>query len=163
MSHAVNTQDAQTLIDCLKEILKRCHDGQGRKFILLVKFRDVFALDPDELGKTDRITHKIHTGNAPIQDTFDCLDGSLFYSTLDLILGYWQVAMDEQDKEITAFQTSYGLYHFNVTVCLFGVTGAPVTFQRLMQAVLAGLHWEVCIINLDDVIVFGKSIDEHMT
>ena len=39
---------------------------------------------------------------------------------------------------------------------------APATFQRLMDLVLSGLQWVSCLVYLDDVIVFGKSFEEHL-
>ena len=44
----------------------------------------------------------------------------------------------------------------------FGLVNAPATFQRLMAIVLAGLVKEgCCLVYLDDVIVMGKTLDEH--
>jgi hypothetical protein len=43
-----------------------------------------------------------------------------------LASGYWQVELQEEDKEKTAFSTPYGLYEFNVMP--FGLTGAPGLF-----------------------------------
>lgn len=43
----------------------------------------------------------------------------------------------------------------------FGLCNAPVTFQRLMDLVLAGLQWEHSLVYLDDVIVLGRSFEEH--
>jgi hypothetical protein len=37
----------------------------------------------------------------------------------------------------------------------FGLKGAPATFERLMETVLAGLQWNICLIYLDDIIVLG--------
>ena len=44
----------------------------------------------------------------------------------------------------------------------FGLCNAPATFQRLMDSVLAGLHWKTCLVYIDDIIVVGKSFDEHL-
>ena len=44
----------------------------------------------------------------------------------------------------------------------FGLTNALATFQRLMDAVLAGLRWQKCLVYLDDIIVFGKDFDTHL-
>lgn len=43
----------------------------------------------------------------------------------------------------------------------FGLTNAPVTFQRAMNTILAGLAWTDCLVYLDDIIVFGRTLDEH--
>ena len=44
----------------------------------------------------------------------------------------------------------------------FGLCNAPATFQRLMDLVLAGLQWSHCLVYLDDVIVLGRTFDEHI-
>ncbi len=87
-----------------------------------------------------------------IDDTLDALRGSRYFSTLDLYSGYWQVEMDEQDIDKTAFVTRQGLFQF--TVMPFGLCNAPATFERLMELVLKDLNWKVCLIYLDDIIVY---------
>ena len=88
-----------------------------------------------------------------IDATLDSLAGAIYFTTLDLASGYWQVAVEEQDKEKTAFSTAEGHFEFNVMP--FGLTNAPATLQRLMECVLAGLVGEQCLIYLDDIIVFS--------
>ena len=94
-----------------------------------------------------------------IDDTLDALSGAQWFSTLDLASGYWQVEIDPADREKTAFGTSFGLHQFKVMP--FGLCNAPSTFQRLMEITLAGLHWVSCLVYLDDIIIFGNSIQEH--
>lgn len=95
-----------------------------------------------------------------IDDSLDLLVGTQFFSTLDLASGYWQVGMDADSQEKTAFTTLEGLFEF--TVMPFGLCNAPATFQRLMESVLAGLAREKCVVYLDDVLVMGKTFDEHI-
>ena len=95
-----------------------------------------------------------------IDDSIDALRGSKWFSTLDLASGYWQVPMAKKDVEKTAFATPFGLYQFKVMP--FGLANAPATFERMMERVLSGLHWETCLIYLDDVIVFSKTFEEHI-
>ena len=45
---------------------------------------------------------------------------------------------------------------------LFGLCNAPSTFQRLMELVLAGLRWEICLAYMDDIVVFGHTFEEHV-
>ena len=94
-----------------------------------------------------------------IDDLLDALHGARWFSTLDLKSRYWQVPITENDK--TAFCTCSGpLYEFNQVS--FGLCNAPATFSRIMDRVLAGLHWETCLFYLDDVIVFSSTWEEHL-
>ncbi len=88
-----------------------------------------------------------------IDDTLDALRGSQYFSTLDLYSGYWQVNMDPKDIDKPALITLQGLFH--LTVMPFGLCNTPATFEWLMELVLTGLNWKVCLIYLDDVIVYG--------
>ena len=96
-----------------------------------------------------------------IDETLDALDGACYFSTLDLASGYWQVELHPKDKEKTAFVTPFGFYQFRVMP--FGLCNAPATFQRLMERVLAELHWSSCLVYLDDIIVYNRSVEEHLT
>lgn len=98
----------------------------------------------------------------PIPRTQDCLDalsGSVMFSTLDMTSGYFQVPIREEDIPKTAFVTRHGLWEF--TTMPFGLTNAPATFQRVMELAMRGLQWTSCLIYLDDVIIFGRTFQEH--
>ena len=96
-----------------------------------------------------------------IDDLLDALHGARWFTTFDLKSGYWQVPIQEQDKEKTAFRTSSGqLFEFNQVP--FGLCNAPAMFSHLMDRVLAGLHWETCLFYLDDIIVFAATWEEHL-
>ena len=67
--------------------------------------------------------------------------------------------MEASSQPKTAFCAHSGLYEF--TVMPFGLCNAPATFQRLMETVLSGLARDKCFIYLDDVLVVGKTFEEH--
>ncbi|GFU58770.1 hypothetical protein TNCV_3089111 [Trichonephila clavipes] len=95
-----------------------------------------------------------------IDDTLDTLSGHKWFSTLDLKSGYWQVEVHPEDREKTAFTSGQGLWQFKVMP--FGLCNAPATFERLMETVLKGLTFEACLIYLNDVIIGGRTFEEHL-
>ena len=95
-----------------------------------------------------------------IDTSLQSFHGSTWFSTLDLKSGYWQVEMEQEDKEKTAFTTGEGLWQFRVMP--FGLTNAPATFERLMEQVLVGLPWTLCLVYLDDVIVHASSFQDEI-
>ena len=95
-----------------------------------------------------------------ITDCLDALGSATYFSTFDLRSGYFQIAMDEADRDKTSFVTRRGSFRF--TSMPFGLCNAPATFQRLMDVVMAGLKYEVCLVYLDDIVLFSNSIEEHL-
>lgn len=93
-----------------------------------------------------------------IDDLLDQLGKALYFTSLDLKSGYWQVQIQEQDKEKTTFVCHRGLFEFNVMP--FGLCNAPQVFSELMSVVLQGLDSFV-LAYLDDILIFSKSIEEH--
>lgn len=126
--------------------------------VVLVKKKDGSTRFCVDYRKLNELTIK-DSYPLPLADScFDALTGSKWFCTLDLSSGYWQVAMATEDREKTAFTTgSGGLFHF--TVMPFGLVSAPATFERLMERVLAGLPWDVCLAYLDDIIVHAESFE----
>ena len=91
-----------------------------------------------------------------IDDTLDKLYGKTGFSTLDLVSGYFQIALDEAAKEMSAFIVENNLYEFNRMP--FGLTNAPSTFQRLMNRDILG---KFALVYLDDILIYSETFDEH--
>ena len=99
----------------------------------------------------------------PLPRTDMCLDamsGARWFSTFDLRSSYHQVAMKPEDADKTAFICKEGQFKF--TTMPFGLCNAGATFQQQMDMLMAGLAYEVCLVYLDDVIVFSSSVEEHI-
>lgn len=94
-----------------------------------------------------------------ITEILDQLGKSKYYTTLDLAQGYHQVQMHPEHCAKTAFSTDKG--HFEFLRVPFGLKGAPATFQRLMNTVLAGLTGLKAFVYLDDIIIYALNIADH--
>ena len=95
-----------------------------------------------------------------IQDPLDCLDGAPIFTSLNLHSGYWQVEWTEASKSLTAF-TVGPLEFYKCIHMPFGLTNTPAMFQHLMEPCLGDMTLNWCIIYLDDIIVFSKTLEDH--
>jgi transposase InsO family protein len=97
-----------------------------------------------------------------IDEILDCLSGSEYFSILDMKSGYYSVEIQEDHKERTAFTVGpLGFYEYNRLP--FGLSNSPATYQRAMEGILGDLHLKTCLIYLDDIIIFSKTYEEHVT
>ena len=128
--------------------------------VVLIKKKDGeirFCIDYRKLnGYTKIDSHPLPR----IDDTIDALQGMQYFTTVDCASGYWQVEMNEKDKEKTAFITHEGLYEWNVMP--FGLCNAPTTFQRLMQEILDDLIYTKVLVYIDDIIIYSKTFEQHL-
>ncbi|KAH3705926.1 Transposon Ty3-I Gag-Pol polyprotein [Pelomyxa schiedti] len=100
--------------------------------------------------------------NYPLPNVFEVLkslSGYCWFSTLDLMAGFWQVPVAEEDAHKTGFTCHRGQFTFNVMQ--FGMQNASQTFQKLMDSVLNGLIGTCCVY-IDDIIVVGRTFEEHL-
>ncbi|GKE77966.1 putative nucleotidyltransferase, ribonuclease H, partial [Tanacetum coccineum] len=107
-----------------------------------------------------RELHKLTTKNLPrIDDLFDQLQVSRYFSKIDIRSGYHQLRVHGEDILKTAFRTRYG--HFEFTVMPFVLTNAPAVFMDLMNQVCKPYLDKFVIVFIDDILVYSKSKDEH--
>jgi hypothetical protein len=128
--------------------------------IVLVKKKDGSHRFCVDYRKLNDLTVKDAYPLPRIDTCLDSLEGSVWYSTFDLRSGFHQVRVDPRDVDKTTFVCHRGTYCFPKMP--FGLCNAPATFQRLMDLSMLGLNFQVCLIYLDDIIVFSKDITSHL-
>ena len=94
-----------------------------------------------------------------LEEAFSALAGSKWFSVLDLKSGYYQIEMEEPDKQKTAFVCPLGFWEFNRMPQ--GITNAPSTFQRLMERCMGNLNLKEVLVFIDDLIIFSPTLEEH--
>ena len=157
----VRRQEQEQLKEMLEQEIVRPSCSPWASPVIMVKKKGGSLRFCIDFRKLNDVTVKDAHSLPRIDDTLEALKGAKIVSTLDLKSEYWQVPIREEHKSKTTFRTSSGrLFEFNRLP--FGLCNAPATFSRLMDNVLSGLSWEVCLYYLDDVIVFSKDWEEHL-
>ncbi|GJX61427.1 putative reverse transcriptase domain-containing protein [Tanacetum coccineum] len=155
----------------LEELLGQLKELQDKGFIrpssspwgapvLFVKKKDGsfrMCIDFRELNK---LTVKNRYPVPRIDDLFDQLQGSQFFSKIDLRSGYHQLRVHEDDIPKTAFRTRYG--HFEFTVMPFGLTNAQAVSMDLMNTICRPYLVKFVIVFINDILIYSKTREEHV-
>jgi transposase InsO family protein len=95
-----------------------------------------------------------------ISELLDRLGHAKIFSKLDLRDAYHRLRIKEGDEWKTAFKTRYGLFEYMVMP--FGLANAPATFQAYIHKALGHLVDSICIVYLDDILIYSKNEEEHV-
>ena len=94
-----------------------------------------------------------------MEQILEGLAGQKIFSTADLMKGFFQVLLHPDDRTFTSFWCDYGLYCYRALP--MGLINSPATFQRVMDSVLRDLKPQSAVAYLDDLLMYGKTFDEH--
>lgn len=131
-------------------IVPKKADASGRKkWRLVVDYRKVNEKTIDDRYPIPNIN-----------EILDKLGRSMYFTTLDLASGFHQIEVDEKDIKKTAFTVEHG--HYEYTRMPFGLKNAPSTFQRVMDHTLKDLLNKICLVYMDDIIIYSTSLQEHL-
>ena len=94
-----------------------------------------------------------------IGEVIDKLKKAKYFNKLDLIWGYNNVQIKEDDEWKVAFLTNKGL--FELQIIYFGLYNLLGTFQRIINSIFRKfLHQEILVNYMDDFVMLAKTIKE---
>lgn len=160
VEHAMRTKMRKIVDEMLHDKVIRPTTSPWASPLFLIGKKDGGIRPVIDYRKLNEVTRTQVYPLPHMDDYFDALGSAKYFSTLDLKSGYWQIPLDEESCEKTAFTCPIG--HFEFKVMPFGIKNAPADFQRLMEIVLSGLNWKKCLVYIDDIIIFSDSFDEHL-
>ena len=128
---------------------KNMDASNERKFRVVIDYRKLNAKIIDDKFSITNIT-----------EVLDKLGKNISFTTLDLTSGFHQIEMDKYSILKTALNANKG--HFVFKRMPFRLKNAPATFQRAMNYVLRDEINKSCLVYLDDIIIFGTSLQEHL-
>ena len=94
-----------------------------------------------------------------MDDCIDSLSAANVFTLLDALWGYWQVPIAEENRDKTMFTSHMGTYRYLRMPS--GLRNAPSSFQRALDIILSGVRRRMCLVYIDDIIIFSKDYEEH--
>ena len=155
-------EDMQKKIDVFleKELITPCHSPNSAPAMLVPKKNGKLRLVIDYRQLNKQTIKSTWPSIASIEEIFDTLEGSAYFTSIDMSAGYYQVPMKKSSQDYTVFSTPFGSFK-----CLrmpMGLTCNPPTFQCLVEKVVIGLAWKSCVPYLDNIIIFSSIPEEHL-
>ncbi|MBW0482968.1 hypothetical protein O181_022683 [Austropuccinia psidii MF-1] len=163
--YSLSNQESDTLRAYISENLEKgfiwpSSSSTGAPFSFVKKKDGGLHLCVD-YHKLNAVTRKKKYPVPPMNQLFNVFNGSSIFSKIDLRGAYNHLRIKEGDEHFTAFRAKYGSYEY--LVMLFGLANAPASFQNVVNDIFQDLLDVFSVIYLDDIMVFSKSEEEHVT
>ncbi len=146
--------------DLLQEVLQESHSPWNSPLFLLTK-KDGSYRFVINFCKVNALTVPYHYPLSVLSELLQSIGKhNTVFTSLDLPSGFWQIAMDDKSREITAFSTPAG--HYERLHLLMGLRNATLTFQRMVNTLFSGVIGKDLFMYLDDLIVVSKDLDIYL-
>src|SRR5678815_760173 len=144
---------------CMKDIAEPCAAEWSSPVVPIRKKDGTLRLCVD-YRRLNQVTEADKFPMANIQETIYACHGVRYFTSMDLVKGYYQMNLAEDSRDFTAFSTVSGQNRFKRLS--FGLKNGPAAFQREMQRIMTGFSKDKVVVYLDDVLLMSKSFEEHL-
>lgn len=110
-----------------------------------------------DMRQANRAIKREHFVMPTVDDILPRMNAANFFTRLDVKDAFHQIELEETSRSITTFITHRGMYRYKRL--MFGISCAPEQYQKIMGQLLAGC--DNCVHYIDDIIVFGRTEEEH--
>lgn len=112
-----------------------------------------------DMRKMNSLVDQISYPIPRMEEIYSQLGDATVYSVVDLYNGFWQLPLEEESRKFCVFAALNKKYAYKRLVQ--GLKNAPAHYTRVMATALKDLIGQGVLVYFDDLIVFGKNIEEH--
>ncbi|XP_041365121.1 uncharacterized protein LOC121380393 [Gigantopelta aegis] len=139
------------------DVIEKSHSAYASPIVLVKKKEGTYRFCTDYRRLNQIVVYDAEP-IPNIDELLSKISGAKFFTKIDLCKGYWQIPVEEDSRDATAFVTPNGLYHWKVMP--FGIVSAPAVFSRMMRTLLKGLS---NVRNyIDDILIYTETWEEHL-
>ena len=137
-------------------IIQKCDGSPYNSPLFLVKKQSGKWREVNDFRALNERLEDNHFPLPHLRDLLDQLHGSKYFSSIDLRSGYFNIVLEEESRQCTAFNANGQTYEY--LRLPQGIKIAPMIFQREMMKVAGDLLGQSCLVFMDDMLCFNKDI-----
>ena len=141
-------------------IIRKCDGSPYNSPLFLVKKQSGKWREVNDFRALNERLEDNHFPLPHLRDLLDQLNGSKFFSSIDLRSGYFNIVLEPESRQCTAFNANGQTYEY--LRLPQGIKVAPMIFQREMMKVAGDLLGDSCLVFMDDMLCFNKNVDQAL-
>ena len=138
-------------------IIQKCDGSPYNSPLFLVKKQSGKWREVNDFRALNERLEDNHFPLPHLRDLLDQLHGSKYFSSIDLRSGYFNIVLEEESRQCTAFNANGQTYEY--LRLPQGIKIAPMIFQREMMKVAGELLGKSCLVFMDDMLTYNADVE----